>query len=195
MLTRVEVLVPRGWLGKKEKSPVPKRFLLRLCRVGFLQELRAGLDPGPLLKLRRTFQQEGWETFCPSQTAGPPPKPQMRSAVVGRQAVLIQALGFRFCRAGSWAPVSCWSLPPGPPNGAAVRGEPEVGIEVGTKPGPCEIGLEAKRPGLPLSSERKIGETAGGRRTRSSWYAGAPTRVLLRGFQSVYQVNLPLELA
>lgn len=56
------MLVPRGWLGKKEKSPVPKRFLLRLCRVGFLQELRAGLDPGPLLKLRRTFQQEGWET-------------------------------------------------------------------------------------------------------------------------------------
>ena len=56
------MLVPRGWLGKKEKSPVPKRFLLRLCRVGFLQELRAGVDPGPLFKLRRTFQQEGWET-------------------------------------------------------------------------------------------------------------------------------------
>ena len=134
-------------------------------------------------------------TFLSLRLRRPPPKPQMRSAVVGRQAVLIQALGFRFCRAGSWAPDSCRRLPPGPPNGAAVRGDPEVGIEVGTKPGPCETGLEAKRPGLPLSSERKIGETAGGRRTRSSWYAGAPTRVLLRGFQSVYQVNLPLELA
>ncbi|KAG5203307.1 hypothetical protein JEQ12_002890 [Ovis aries] len=83
----------------------------------------------------------------------------MRSAVVSRQAVLIQALGFRFCRAGSWAPDSCRSLPPGPPNGAAVRGDPEVGIEVGTKPGPCETGLEAKRSGLPLSSERKIGDS------------------------------------
>ncbi|CAI9163256.1 unnamed protein product [Rangifer tarandus platyrhynchus] len=54
----------------------------------------------------------------------------MRSAVVGSQAVLIQALGFRFCRAGSWAPDACRSLPPGPPSGAAVRGDPEVGIEV-----------------------------------------------------------------
>lgn len=95
----------------------------------------------------------------PLRLRRPPPKPQMRSAVVSRQAVLIQALGFRFCRAGSWAPDSCRSLPPGPPNGAAVRGDPEVGIEVGTKPGPCETGLEAKRSGLPLSSERKIGDS------------------------------------
>lgn len=131
----------------------------------------------------------------PLRLRRPPPEPQMRSAVVGSQAVLIQALGFRFCRPGSWAPDACRSLPPGPPSGAAVRGDPEVGIEVGTKSGPCESGLEAKRPGLPLSSERTIGETAGGRRTRSSWYAGAPTRLLLRGFQSVYQVNLPSELA
>lgn len=131
----------------------------------------------------------------PLRLRRPPPEPQMRSAVVGSQAVLIQALGFRFCRAGSRAPDSCRSLPPGPPSGAAVHGDPEVGIEVGTKPGPCESGLEAKRPGLPLSSERTIGDTAGGRRRRSSWYAGAPTRQLLLGFQSVYQVNLPLELA
>ncbi|XP_068387543.1 homeobox protein Hox-B9 isoform X2 [Eschrichtius robustus] len=63
----------------------------------------------------------------PDQNCGVPPKPQMGSAVLGSPAVLIQPLGFCFCRAGAWEPASCQSLPPGPPSSAAVRGDPEVG--------------------------------------------------------------------
>lgn len=41
----VEILVPRGGLGKKTETSVPKRFLLRPCRAGLLVERRAGPDP------------------------------------------------------------------------------------------------------------------------------------------------------
>ena len=106
--------------------------------------------------------------FCPPQTVASHQSLKWASAVLGSPAVLIQPLGFCFCRAGAWEPASCQSLPPGPPSSAAVRGDPEVGVELGTKPDPRESSLEAKRPCLPLSGERKdelIGETAGGRRT------------------------------
>lgn len=143
---------PAGW---ERRLCVEQKWLRQAGRAG------AGRGGGESLPQSDPKTKFGFKRHLsvPLRLRRPPPKPQMRSYVVSRQAVLIQALGFRFCRAGSWAPDSCRSLPPGPPNGAAVRGGPEVGIEVGTKPGPCETGLEAKRSGLPLSSERKIGDS------------------------------------
>lgn len=41
----VEIRFPRGCLGKKRETPVPKKFLLRPCRAVFLVELRASPDP------------------------------------------------------------------------------------------------------------------------------------------------------
>ena len=47
------------------------------------------------------------------------------------------------------------SLLPGPPQRRCSPQSPKVGGEVGTKRDPSERRLDAERPGLPLSSERK----------------------------------------